>query len=481
MVTILDISYVIQDSLRRTYFTVTDNRNISKKDLFSNTNNNSNNLSYRKLILGNREEENKERTSVIENRKREDVLIKITNAVEPSLKFIRNGSISSRSAHDRYIFAFSYWEQLSRATENLLSLASFAKQAGDRKLILPLVQNSLFTMSLYGSPFSEYFDVRYLNSQLASHGYGTLAEYTEFTYHCKNGEMIMLYFIYSHDREKMLRNAYVTAINATMGKSNSDSLEQKLQREYGVAKCELRSSLWHTKIGRTFCVDSEVARSVDELERRIFQGAECVGITEWRGVGEERTYFSLPPSAFPLTRFDLNFNPHLRNTADAFVSSKLEKSFTAIHFRSEFMLMFGGVKMMHWCIRKLSEAMTDTRETRAKGSVFLSSDISKFGSSTLNRKGKITNKERFALLRLLTDSLPLAVVFEPSGLVTDKGSIAIIELNIAAASSRLFVLGGGSFQSWVVDAFLKRNGADITRLFKICTQTQMRKMKQNDH
>ena len=38
--------------------------------------------------------------------------------------------------------------------------------------------------------------------------------------------------------------------------------------------------------------------------------------------------------------------------------------------------------------------------------------------------------------------------------LTDRGSLVIVELNILVSSKRLFVVGGGSFQTWLASKFL---------------------------
>ena len=44
--------------------------------------------------------------------------------------------------------------------------------------------------------------------------------------------------------------------------------------------------------------------------------------------------------------------------------------------------------------------------------------------------------------------------------LTDRGAVAIVEMNILVSGKRLFVVGGGSFQEWQVNAFLNKNNID---------------------
>ena len=59
-------------------------------------------------------------------------------------------------------------------------------------------------------------------------------------------------------------------------------------------------------------------------------------------------------------------------------------------------------------------------------------------------------------------SAPLnPITFQPSTYsLTDHGAVAIVEMNILSSGKRLFVVGGGSFQEWIVDIFLNKANID---------------------
>ena len=46
--------------------------------------------------------------------------------------------------------------------------------------------------------------------------------------------------------------------------------------------------------------------------------------------------------------------------------------------------------------------------------------------------------------------------------LSDHGAVAIVEMDVLASGRRLFVLGGGSFQGWIRQQFLKRNNNNLT-------------------
>ena len=65
------------------------------------------------------------------------------------------------------------------------------------------------------------------------------------------------------------------------------------------------------------------------------------------------------------------------------------------------------------------------------------------------------------------------IVFEPSTYnLTDRGTVAIVEMNILVSGKHLFVVGGGTFQWWIIKEFLHKNNihqrADVKCRSKLC-------------
>ena len=68
----------------------------------------------------------------------------ISNQLRMSKKFKSNGKRSTKTGYSgKIIIAFSYWEQLSMATNNLLHLAAFAAHGG-RQVVVPFVKDAKF-------------------------------------------------------------------------------------------------------------------------------------------------------------------------------------------------------------------------------------------------------------------------------------------------------------------------------------------------
>ena len=56
-------------------------------------------------------------------------------------------------------------------------------------------------------------------------------------------------------------------------------------------------------------------------------------------------------------------------------------------------------------------------------------------------------------MKILTPLKP--IIFQPSTYnLTDRGAVSIVELNILVSSKRIFVVGKGSFQTWLAEKFL---------------------------
>ena len=55
------------------------------------------------------------------------------------------------------------------------------------------------------------------------------------------------------------------------------------------------------------------------------------------------------------------------------------------------------------------------------------------------------------------------VIFQPSAYnLRDRGTVAIVEMNILVSGKHLFVVGSGTFQQWIVSEFLHKNNIDWT-------------------
>ncbi|XP_032239804.2 uncharacterized protein LOC116619277 [Nematostella vectensis] len=385
---------------------------------------------------------------------------------------------AARNTHrQKYLFVFRYYEQLGRATNNLLELASWAKHRNSI-VVAPFVNNSRMSglpggvshylrtttsLARFG-PLREYFDVKYLNNLLKKRGYGTLGGFGDFQNDCQQRLNIVIHFLYSNreallDAAEWYRKTY----------REMKEIYTKTRANGGWLPCpfvrysRLQKQL-NFKVSRYVCVDPEMIQDAFELERKVIQGRFCVGVVLWKGNGKGRVHFPLHPSITrPLTPPDVRFNATLVEIARKFVEERLGGSYIAVHVRGERHLVRKGTNITYRCVRKLIDRVREAQRKYHIQTVFLATDLPEYGSDTFDQE----RGSRKALQRYLHKELNQPVSYQPADLY-DNGAIAIIEMNILAAGNRLFTLGSGNFQNWIVSLFLQRRKSNSKKLHRLC-------------
>ena len=383
------------------------------------------------------------------------VNIKQTTPSQPNREMLthlplRNVDVPSEQRSEKKFFiAFSYWEQLTMATTNLIQLTALAVHGG-RRVVIPFVSDSKF----YGTMISEqtqtlslYYNVSELNRKLQFNGHGTLVSWKEFRDVCNNTLDVLIRFHYSHEEAGIYTKA--------------------------VVPCTAPHTIVFQdfKVNTTICIYAPALHSVETFETEIAKRQPCVGIVQWRGNiypgRSTRAQFSFTsildrPWSFRTEDF---FNVKLKHIAQDFIARNLRPGFISVHIRAESILYHGGnIDVVTKCMLELSSRAR--MMANALGcKVYLATDFSEFGSSsrpvTLRNKAKI-------LMEILTKNLN-PIHFQPADYsLSDHGAIAIVEINILAAGKRLFVLGGGSFQGWIEGQFLKQNNNDLTLMNSTC-------------
>ena len=189
------------------------------------------------------------------------------------------------------------------------------------------------------------------------------------------------------------------------------------------------------------------------------------------GLGSDRRYpyraqFDLKPVVGEvLSHAEVGdfFNPKLFDIARDFISKNLPPRYISVHLRVESILWNGGnLPLAKTCISNLTAHVQKLTDANDGIPVFLSTDFSEFGSSS----PPIARIKRDITPSLMEILSPLkAVTFKPSDYkLTDKGTVAIVEMSIMASGKHLVVLGGGSFQAWTVTQFVKKNGNDRSKV-----------------
>ena len=347
----------------------------------------------------------------------------------------------------KIFFAFYYWEQLTMATNNFLHLTALAVQEG-RQVVVPFVKDSWFR----GAPtlhrhhlntLGLYYNVTALNESLRLHGHGTLINWEGFQDACKGKLDVLIYFYYSK---------LTSSKHAPCNHLNDENVFLGI------------------KIGRRICVNANAFKSVQRFEEEILKRLPCVGIFEWRGIkkGRQRTQFDIESKVPKLLSFrdmiSAFFSAKLLRVARDFIAQHLTSNFISVHIRTEQILRCGGnISTVNSCLFKLRKRLQSIIQVATVSSppIFLATDFTAFGSSS--KDVTPARKHAKSFMKVLLPLRP--VIFQPSEYkIVDRGAVAIVEMNILASGRRLFVLGGGTFQTWMTTQFLTKNNYEQSKV-----------------
>ena len=350
---------------------------------------------------------------------------------------------SARRPGQKIFFSFGYWEQLVQATTNFLDLTVLAAY-GKRQVVLPFVKDSRF----YGVPTDErfetlalYYNVSALNRTLRSRGHGTLISWKEFQDVCQGKLDVLVQFDYTNLTESKKHN--------------------RTTRGFFPCNVTLRKIFGYLKAERTICMNVFAVDSVEKFENEVLERLPCVGLGIWRGSRNNqpfRAQFNLRAVIPKLMRFPdaaIFFNSRLLQVARDFIAKRLGPFFVSAHIRAERILTsvitFNNIVVVKKCISNLTTRVQRYKNTsRDPIPLFLASDFGDYGSfSSLGRFARENSK---SLMNILAPLKPF--IFDPSTYnLTDRGTVAIVEMNILSSGKRLFVVGGGSFQQWQLSKF----------------------------
>ena len=150
------------------------------------------------------------------------------------------------------------------------------------------------------------------------------------------------------------------------------------------------------------------------------------------------------------------------------IVDSIGEEFISVHIRSERQIQWYGFERLSLCLKTLVEKVGALRQKYKIKQVFLSSDFTRFGSDTLHsltaQNITMTNKIK-QIQRFLAKSLK-PTTYNPKSddamlmnQVMDSGVVALTEKNILTEGSHLLTIGSGTFQQWIVDAFIERKSS----------------------
>jgi len=351
---------------------------------------------------------------------------------------------------EKFFIAFAFGDQLTRATENLLALAALSRY-GNRSVAVPFVKDSMFygtKIDQNAGTLSRYFDLNALNQKLDSYGYGLFKGWRHFQQSCNQSLDVLLNVLTpdgsSHAHLSNVQKQVLKKIGWTPCISH---LQQTGDRFKGF------------NINQTICIDPEILTSLQQLESDVLRGSTCVGFVEWRGIGIGRCHFPLSSDKVPSplsVRPEVPFSHKLVQVAQDYAVRQLKNNYISVHIRSEWVLRRhkSNITYLLDCFDQLTSRIQSTKQKTGLEKIFLATDFSTFGSKSYTirpaqEKSEMLHKYLDKLLENLHEFDPRTVE------LSDRGSIAIVEMNILSAGKKLFLVGGGNFEDWIKDQFEK--------------------------
>jgi len=352
-----------------------------------------------------------------------------------------------RRPFKKIFIAFDYWEQLTAATNNFLSLTALATYGG-RQVVVPFVKDSFFlgSSTKKGVETLElYYNVSALNRTLRSRGHGTLISWKEFQDVCQGKLDVLVHLDYT--------NLHKTA-----------RYNQNTRRAYFPCNNNHRNTFWGLKVERLICMNVFAVDSVEKFENEVIERLPCVGFDQWRGNNNKYSYraqfdlSSVVTNPMHSHQAAIFFSSKLLHVARDFITKNLGPLFFSIHIRVERILKLGrtirDMAAVKECISNLTARVQRHKNfSTAPVPVFLASDFAEYGSSS--RRARQARQNSNSLIRILAPLKP--IIFQPSAYdLRDRGAVAIVEMNILVSGERLFVVGGGTFQRWIASQFLNK-------------------------
>ena len=371
------------------------------------------------------------------------------------------------SDNDKYIFVFQHYEQFGKTTENFIQLCAIAAY-GSRFVVEPFVRDSrmcglktgwwgeALSPSRLFKPLSLYFDVKSMNELLYQNRYATLRPLAEFKSACNKtiASITVVHFLYYDGKATTMKWF-------KLSEKDYERIYLQTQRT-GWMECpfidkglNISTRLGNTEAGRQLCVNAEKVIDHKRFENDILKGDKCVVITYWKGFGMDRTHFKPNVRVNPRQIVHrLHHSNLILQEAETYRTTFLDKSFIALHVRSERQLQWYSETSFLKCVNTVVKRILKLKQKYGINSVFLATDLTSYGSDTL-LPGNSKHLQGFE--KLLIDKLKSRKYSphktDPS--LMDHGVVAIVEMNILSHSKHLVTLGSGSFQEWVIALFME--------------------------
>ena len=391
------------------------------------------------------------------------------NIVKPSFpkKFdLRSLKVSTKKAAG-YIRVLHYSEQMTMSVRALIALAGQAK-IGNRKILAPRVKDSRFGPNGYS--LGKYFNVTDFNKILALNDYATLVGEKDYEAECSvvNSSHVTIHFLYERGYKHTKKRLH-------FNKKPQHIVSTSPAGKVGSAKCPApRHSLKGNLNAKYICVDVGTVTEWSKLEKEVIQGARCVIITNWRGIGNTfRTHFTEKHLKVNIKDIQFLLQPsvHILREADRF-RRVFHGPYIGVHLRAEKILSTHNVSRLLYCVRVLGELVKALKAISGITQVLIASDASSFGSYGWKKQeelyGEVLKNHHSSLISSVE-----GIEYKPTAGHLDHGVVALVEMNLLARAKHLIAVGKGSFQEWIKSKFLEQHrGASMSpwSLITMCSE-----------
>ena len=350
-----------------------------------------------------------------------------------------------------YIRVLHYSEQMTMSVRALIALAGQAK-IGDRNILSPRVKDSRFGPN--GFSLGKYFNMAYFNKVLALSNYAALVGEKDYEAECSlaNSSHVIIHFLYERDHKHTKKRLH-------FNEKPHISVRTSPTGRVGSAKCPApRHSLARNLNAKYICVDVGKVTEWSKLEKEVIQGARCVTITNWRGIGNTfRTHFT--EKHLKVYRKDLQFllqpSVHILREADRY-RRVFDGPYIGVHLRAEKILSTHNVSQLLCCVRVLGELIKALKAISGITQVLIASDARSFGSYEWKKLEELHGEVLKNLHSSLISTVD-GVEYKPTAGYLDHGIVALVEMNLLTRARHLIAVGKGSFQEWIKSKFLEQH------------------------
>lgn len=359
-----------------------------------------------------------------------------------------------------YILSHDYWEQLTSASRNMLSLQCWANRIASMAVVEPFLKKSYLqspTTQREASSlrFSDIYDINHWNSLSWRNRYAPLITWEEFLERAPRN-LITVDIKYGAVHQLPLTDKRLYMQDCSI-KSYWTSMASFLQKKHNFHVIR--------KICINFSHDKEF--SFDEFRAEIFKdhtpSTTTVLFNQWRGLGNKR--IQVRDSGCGKITANVEAEPSKRVIEDAekYIARYLGTyDYIAILARMEKVKMADGKEL------KVTSCFQQTLKywdkMAQKNVTFLSADVGRYGSDSLRHaKDDLTGvfQEFFDAIygSKWTVSQWERTFVSVSGL-SDPGYIGMLQKVLASRAKCVLFVGGGSFQRSALHLYHKRHSVN---------------------